>query len=425
MVKGEQGSLPTIRYMKALLINTFYNQESTGKLIHNFHSFLKKNNDEVLVLYGHGIHNPADSSLIRLSSDLEGKIHNLLGRITGLNGCFSFFSTAKALKYIDEFKPDAVFLGNLHGHYVNIYQLFEHLKLRNIPIIQIMWDEYMMTGACSFSYECERFQDKCFNCPHKKDYPISWFFDTSSVLQTKKRKAYENQNICFVSVPYTIEKGRRSALIKHFTLYSLDEAVDQTTIFFPHNGEKLRQELGIPAGKKIVLNVCPYPSERKGGRYYLELARSCLDLEQIVFVHVGFNGDTSICPRNYLPIGYVKDQQRLAAFYSMADLFICTSLAETQPNTCLEALSCGTPICGFNISGVPTCASSPYGKYVELGDIQGLRNIVVETPKKTKQSESEIRSYAETRFSSDDYNRRLREIALSRINVNTEKHTNQ
>lgn len=397
--------------MKVLLINTFYNQESTGKLMHNFRNYLVENGIETMVLFGHG--KSEVNNIIKLSSNLEGKLHNVIGRLTGMNGCFSPVATSKAIRLIKAFHPDIVYLGNLHGHYINIYKLYACLRELHIPIVQMMWDEYMMTGACAFSYDCEHYKSACHDCPHKKDYPISWFFDTSSVLQKKKQDAYKNQKICFAGVPYTAEKAAGSALLKDCPIFSIDEAVDQTNIFYPRNTEALRKELGIRDDQKVILNVCPYPSIRKGGKYYLELAEKCLDHPELIFVHVGFKGDTSECPANFIPIGYVKNQDLLATYYSMADLFVCTSFAETQPNTCLEALSCGTPICGFDISGIPTCADEPIGCYVAPKDTDALKQIVLATEKKNSESIKTVRSYAQSRFSSDDYNRKLFEIGKS------------
>ena len=401
--------------MKILLINTFYNFESTGKLIRNFRNYLLENGHEVLVLFGHGSRKN-EPGLYRLSGDFEGKVHNLLGRMTGLNGCFSAMATERAVREISAFRPDLVYLGNLHGHYISIYRLYDHLRSLKIPTVQILWDEYMFTGACAFTYDCERWRTVCGKCPHRKDYPISWFFDTSRILQQKKAKAYKDQNLCFVGVPYTAEKARQSSLLKGFDVYGIDEAVDQKNIYYPRSAEKLRKELGIREDQKVILNVCPYPSIRKGGKYYIELAEKCLDHPEYAFVHVGFKADPLGVPSNFYPIGYEYDPNRVAEFYSMADLFICTSLAETEPNTCIEALSCGTKIAGFNISGIPSCAPAPYGTYVPAGDTEALKKIVLCTAKKTEISVRETRAYARTRFDADDYNRRLLEAGLTRLN---------
>ena len=395
--------------MKIAIINTTYNVGSTGKLVYNFREYLLSKKHDVIVLFRLGEQNSVDK-LFNICTVLEMKLHNLFGRLTGFNGCFSLLATRRAKILLSNFRPDIVYLGNLHGHYINIYLLYKYLRKQHIPIVKIMWDEYAMTGACAFSYECVAFKEKCNNCSQRKSYPISFFFDTSAILQKMKSKAYKSQKICFVSVPYIAEKAKKSFLLKDKTIYALDEAVDQDHLYYPRETDVLRHELCIDDNMKIILNVCLYPDKRKGGQYFLELARKLLNAKDLVFVHVGFMGDRSECPSNYIPIGYECDQNKMAMYYSMADLLICTSLAETQPNTCIEALSCGTPICGFDISGIPTCAESPYGCFVEPRNVNALVDVVLQSKKKTKNNIEAIRNYAQSRFSSHDYNRNLLEI---------------
>lgn len=398
--------------MRVLLINTTYNIGSTGKLIDSFFNYLLEKDVEVCALFGEGGDNPKIGKH-NISSGFERRLCNMMGRLTGLNDCFSFFSTNKAIKIIDSFSPEVVFIGNVHGHYINFYSLYNHLRKRKIPIVKIMWDEYAMTGSCSFAFDCNKYTGECFKCPYRGEYPKSLIFDTSRLLQKIKRRSYKDQNIVFVSVPYIVNRAKNSFLLGKYHIFELDEAVDQENIYYPRECTKLRKELGISTEKKVILNVCNYPNNRKGGKYYLDLAKACLDMKDVVFIHVGFMGDKKECPSNYIPIGYEKNQQKMAEYYSLSDLFVCTSLAETQPNTCLEALSCGTPICGFDISGVPTCAVEPFGEFVKFPDIEALRNIVSKTPIKNKESVMSIVNYARNRFSSDRYNSTLFSIGES------------
>lgn len=402
--------------MKILFVNTKYNLGSTGKLTKNFMDFMKKNGHEVYCIYADGHSEGLDDEL-KVKSYLTRKITVFLERLTGLVGYFSPIATLRAKKFIGAVKPDIIYLGNLHGYYINIYSLYKFIKIRNFACVQIMWDEFSLTGSCTFSFDCKKYETKCTNCPRLREYPASWLFDNSNFLFEKKKKSYEHNRLAFVSVPYTISLANKSLLLSNKSLYSIDEAIDQDKLFYPRDSRKLRDELGIPYNNKVILTVAVYPSERKGCKYFLELARRFENDKTISFVHVGFLSDKSECPNNYIPLGFVNDQELLATYYSLADLFVCTSFAETQPNTCLEALSCGTPICGFNISGIPTCASAPYGFYVEPKDVDALATIVNNMPKKTIESIKKTREYAESRFSSKDYNRRLLEVGLSLLNT--------
>ena len=388
--------------MKVLLFNTTYIEGSTGKIATGLKNYLDLNSHKTMILFGQGIQDK-DKNAYCISSRLERRISNFLGRLTGLNNCFSFFSTRKAIRNVKKFRPDVVFCGNLHGHYLNIFKLYRFLAKKKIRVIQTMWDEFPLTGSCSYPYECLKFESKCGDCPHLKDYPISLFFDTSRWLQKKTTYYYERMNIKFVAIPYTARRAKLSSAIGNKVVVSLDEAVDQENLYYPRDVERLRAELGISAEKKVILSVCVFSNPRKGGVYFLELAKKCVNYSDIVFVHVGFNADSSICPPNYIPIGIINDQNVMAEYYSLCDLFVCPSLAETQPSTCLEALSCGAPICGFNISGIPTCAEYPFGQFVDFADIDQLQKIVLTCEKRSSQSQQRTVEYAKARFSARNY----------------------
>jgi glycosyltransferase involved in cell wall biosynthesis len=51
--------------------------------------------------------------------------------------------------------------------------------------------------------------------------------------------------------------------------------------------------------------------------------------------------------------GYIKDPTKQALMYAAADIFICSTLADGQPQTAIESLACGTPVIAFNIGPMP------------------------------------------------------------------------
>lgn len=402
--------------MDIIFVNTKYNIGSTGKLTKNFLDYARSCGHRVYCIYADGRSENLNGE-IKLKSFLTRKLTILFERLTGLFGFFSPIATYRAIRFIRRVNPDIIYFGNLHGYYINQFQLYSFIKKKKIACVQIMWDEYSMTGSCAFAFDCRKFEAKCYNCPRLKDYPASWIIDNSSILFEKKRIAYNYSDLAFISVPYTISVAKHSSLLSDKLLFPVDEAIDQDNLFYPRDTKELKKQLQIPFDNKVILTVAVYPSERKGCKYFLELARRFENDKTITFVHVGFLADKSVCPSNYIPLGFVNDQVLLSTYYSLADLFVCTSFAETQPNTCLEALSCGTPICGFNISGIPTCADAPFGYYVEPRDVDSLARIVDNMPKKSIESIKRTREYAESRFSSKDYNRRLLDVGIELLKI--------
>ena len=400
----------TNKIKRALIINTTNNIGSTGKLTFNLYNYLNSQGIVAGIIAGKGVEDKKSNQFC-ISNKMLMKVSGLLERLSGLVGLFSFCESFRAYRILKRFNPDCVFLGNLHGGYINIFLLYHYIKTKNLKCVQLMWDEFAFSGKCVYTNDCLKYKDICRNCPCLHFYPTSWFFDCSSILQRIKRRLYDIDHIAFVGAPNTVEKAEHSTLLKLHKLITLDEAVDQEKLFFPRNTEQLRKKYNISEDKIVILDVCVFSNERKGGKYFLELAKRMEDYKDYVFINIGFDGDAKNLPSNFLPIKYVKDQELLSYFYSMSDLYICTSSADTMPNACLEALSCGTPICGFNVSGIPSCAEYPFGKYVELFDVVALQSVVLSTEKKTPLFSKKTREYAQKRFSSSNYNKKLLSVA--------------
>ena len=95
----------------------------------------------------------------------------------------------------------------------------------------------------------------------------------------------------------------------------------------------------------------------------------------------------------------MRNQDVLAQYYTLADILVCTSLADTMPNVCLEALSCGTPVCGFDTSGTPYVANSEFGQFTPVFDVNALSESVKSIQKKSKEKSESCREYANNRYS--------------------------
>lgn len=75
-----------------------------------------------------------------------------------------------------------------------------------------------------------------------------------------------------------------------------------------------------------------------------------------------------------LPV--IKDQETLAKYYSLGDVFVICSKKENFPTTCLEAQCCGTPVAGFDTGGTKETSVTKEDSFVEYGDIEGLKEKV-------------------------------------------------
>lgn len=387
--------------MKILLINTVNKTGSTGKITYSIHNFALENGYDSIICYGRGNDDNNDSRLIKISSNSEIYLHVLLTRIFGLQGSYSYFATRKLVRLIKKFKPDIVHLFNLHGYYVDEFNLLKYLKEKNIRTIYSMLDEYPYMGKCCYSFDCNKFETFCNECPQIKSYPKSLFFDRSNKIFELKRECYNNfNNIIFTGPEWVVKRAKASTLLRNKNFSIIDEFTDTENMFYPRDTTELRKKLNISEDKKVMLNVARFSDSRKGGIHYLEIAK-LLGNENIVFIHVGYDSDLKHLPSNFIPINYVANQDELAEYYSLADLFVCTSLADTMPNVCLEALSCGTPVCGFDIAGTPYVAPSEFGFFAKLKNINELTEFIKSAPSKTKIRSEACQQYARSRYSKE------------------------
>ena len=400
--------------MKNVAIINNGDRGSTGNISLNLHRELQDRGYKSYFCYGRGDKgNGIDR--YRIDSDFELKMHAMMTRITGLQGFYSHNATTRLLRKFDEWNIDTIFVVCIHGYYINEKNLYQYIANHNIRLIHIMIDEYAYTGKCAYRDDCDRYLVGCDNCPHKKDYPSSYLFDGSKRVFESKKSAYNNlTNSVFVGPQFVVEQALSSPLFKNIETAILDEAID-TDLFRPRNVENLKKSLGVNKDKTVILSVVPYDGEkndRKGGRYFVDLARRFEGDERFIFIHVGYrNKKEEKLPKNFIPIDFINNLDLLAEYFSLGDLFVFPSLLDTMPNACLDALSCGTPLLCFNISGMPYIANDEIGTFVEPRSIDEMARVVNSVQIKTPQIIEKCRGYALSRYNSKDYNDKLIKIA--------------
>ena len=125
-------------------------------------------------------------------------------------------------------------------------------------------------------------------------------------------------------------------------------------------------------------------SPRKGGNYFLDLCRRMENKKGYSFVYVGYDTDQYETPEGIVKIPYVSSLSKLAQFFCLADVFVSTTLSDTIPNACINALGCGTPVCGFDISGLSFIGieDKKLVKLVSPYDLEALEEAVCSFSKK-------------------------------------------
>lgn len=376
--------------MKILLLDVNYKKGSTGKIIYDLKNELEKRGEEVLACYGRG-EKIKEKNVVKFAYDTETYFHAFLSRITGLMGYFSFFSTRKILKIIDEFKPDLIHIHETHSYFLNHIKFIEEIKKRKIKTIWTFHCEYMYTGNCGHAYECDKWKEKCRKCPDIKKYPKSLFFDFTQKMFLDKQKAFENfQNLIIVTPSNWLAKRVGQSFLKKNRIEVINNGIN-TEIFKPRNFEKLKEKHNLKNDKKIILGVAPdIMSKEKGGEWILQLADKFKN-EDYIFILIGVADLNKKFPENIIALGRTENQIELAEYYSMADLFVICSLKENYPTTSLEAQACGTEVVGFDVGGTKETVHYLNDNFVEYGDIFELKKrIVLKVNESNKNIKTEI-----------------------------------
>ncbi len=230
------------------------------------------------------------------------------------------------------------------------------------PVVWTLHDANAFTGGCHYSAGCEKYTGDCRDCPQLKDnfYQIPFH-----VLGNKIDSWRQNlQNLTLVTPSRWLgECARESRVFRNSRVEVIPNALE-TDIFKPKEKNLAKKEIkSNPQALTLLFGAATGNEKRKGFYKLLEAIKYCL--QDTTFRNLAINKKIKILtfgpPQQDLEkleieiksLGYVHDNNHLAAIYSAADIFILPSLEDNLPNTVLEAMACGTPVIAFNVGGIP------------------------------------------------------------------------
>lgn len=386
--------------MKVLQVNCVYQRGSTGKIVYDLHTELKKHHIESVVCYGRG--EKTDDGY-KLCSELYSNVNQLYTRLTGLpyGGCG--LSTRRLIRVIKREKPDIVHLQCINGYFVNIYKLITWLKKSGIRTVITLHAEFFHTGNCGYAFECDGWLHGCKNCAVWKRETRSYFFNRTHTSWKKMKKAFEGfKNLKVVSVsPWLMERAKRSPILGHAEHSSILNGVD-TSVYRPVDTTQIRKRYAADDEKIVFFATAAFlsdPEHVKGGYYILELAKRLLGQKVRFLVAAVCCSDDFEWGENMTYLGSISDQKTLAQFYSMADVCVLASRRETFSMPMAESLSCGTPMVGFKAGAPETIHLKEHCTFVEYGDIDALEAAVKKCLSEGK--DPDIARHAEAKYAKE------------------------
>lgn len=365
---------------KLLLINATCGIGSHGRICALIAREYREYGYEVKYAYGREKRTSDDCKeyAVRIGLDIDSYLHLIYTRVFDRHGFGSKRATKKFLKWLDLYRPDEIWLHNLHGYYINIEMLFDWLKQN--PQIVVKWtlhDCWAFTGHCSYFSEagCEKWRTQCNECPQKGSYPSSYFLDNSYDNYQRKKIAFRGiKNMTVITPSMWLADLVRESFLGDYPIKIVNNKADKD-VFKPTCSD-FREKHGIRE-KFMVLGVANVWSKRKGLNDFLQL-NSLLD-NRYVIVLIGLSKrQIAMLPRNIIGIVRTKNQRELAGIYSTADVYVNPSKEETFGMTGLEANLCGTPTVCYEGTACAEVAGQFNGKVVEQGVIhlyEAIKNI--------------------------------------------------
>ena len=241
--------------MKVLQINAVYEKFSTGRTTKELHEAMQSKGIESFVAC------PDLASLsengYKIGNKLDWKFHALLSRITGKQGYFSRFATKGLLDYISEVKPDVIHLRNLHSNYINLPMLLKYIAEKDIATVLTLHDSWFYTGKCVYYIECncDRWENRCGNCPALKAGNPSLFLDrTTEMLSDKKKLFGAIRRLAVVGVSQWVTDDASKSILKDSAIVQCIYNWIDLERFRPRDCRQIKKSMGIE-NKFVILGI--------------------------------------------------------------------------------------------------------------------------------------------------------------------------
>jgi glycosyltransferase involved in cell wall biosynthesis len=272
--------------------------------------------------------------------------------------------------------PDIYHLHNLHGWYFDLAAI-PHLA-RHAPIVMTLHDEWMLTGHCGCTLDCDRWKTGCGQCPDLERYPIIPVDGTAFNWQRKRRTLTPDLPIYITAPSDWLLDRARSTYLGQYPMRMIPNGVDVER-FCPGDRLASHRALDLPEDRPIILFSAGRPDDPyKDFPTLMDAFRSLMeqlpDSARPYLVALG--GDVPQELPNLLTPGYISDERMMVDYYRSATLVVHASRADSFGLAAAEALACGVPVIASKVGGLLETLGEA-GLLVEVANSRALADAIL------------------------------------------------
>ncbi|MBC8097623.1 MAG: glycosyltransferase [Akkermansiaceae bacterium] len=329
-------------HLNVALVNNHYRLGGAETVLRQLHEAYLRSGYESRILLANGKTYPADSTVEpmypRLLSHLS---HSRFHRLTEALAPRSDWTERKFLQLAGS-TADVVHLHSFHGLYASIEALAE--LARRKPVVWTFHRFWGITGGCDHPGHCTRYLSACGNCPKTDEWPLCGKDDTAEQLARKLKHLRPAPLTIVAPSRHLAERVRHSLVGRQWRVEHIPNGVNPDAYSYSHKSEAaFRQKLGLDPKAIVVLIVNRNFADPVKGFPVIAEALQQLDHPRVQLVLAG--GESAHAAGKipsrlrHVDAGYISDEQRMAALYEAADIFLYASPGENFPCVIIEAMA--------------------------------------------------------------------------------------
>jgi glycosyltransferase involved in cell wall biosynthesis len=237
-------------------------------------------------------------------------------------------------------------------HWVNSETLsIKDIKKINKKIVMTLHDMWAFCGSEHYLYNLPK---KYFRNGNEKKINLLDY-----LIWKKKRKLWKKKFNIVAPTMWMANLVKRSHLMKDFPVTVIPYSVNRGTYCKKKVNNIKINNITLKKNKEFIdilfISAGKLFNYRKGFDLLDNAVNQYKNKKKIRIILAGkFNeADKIQIKSNYIMLGEIKSDRVKAQLYNFVDMLALPSRLDNLPNVGLEAHSCGTPIVGFKVGGIP------------------------------------------------------------------------